>query len=218
LTLEVASSAFLDGYRAALEEDRDVRALLDRLLHVDISRRPFAFEGGAMGCRVLDARSDGGRTAELMEQADPKWAPLIRIGIGCGLARLGTEPPDDPLTLDGFGFQVGITTGPARSGTELRASHAERGRGRALWFVTNGRPEGCRRAIDGTRHAASLWEGTGVACAFAGDPHHAAERLLVSARGFEDAVRHGVAEAVALWSAVAGQVPDRTRDVARAIG
>ena len=218
MTLDLASAAFRRGYRLAAEERGAADRLLDELLDLDPSERPFAFEGAAMGCRVLDARDSGDRTRALREGADSKWLHLIGLGVGCALARLGADPPRDPVELDGFGFQLGLESGTSGSGRSLGSAHAERGRGRALWFVTGGRPDGCRAVIDDAPMAGALWRGIGTACAFAGDPLGAADRLLGEAGRFEEEVRRGVADAVALWTALEGDVPGRTLAVERAIG
>ena len=217
MSLEVASSAFLEGYRLALEGKGTIETLVPSLLDLEPLSRPFAFEGGAMGCRLLDQRDGGLRTEHFASAAGTKWEPLVRLGIGCALARLKIEPQDDPHTLDGYGFQVGLMTGIAAGGEPTRSPHSERGRGRALWFVTGGRADACARAIRGAPSADALWRGVGTACAFAGDPLSWADRLLEIARGFENEVTRGVHDAVGLWSVLEGVPPGRTLEVARAV-
>ena len=217
MSLEVASSAFLEGYRLALEGKEEIKALVRGLLDLAPMSRPFAFEGGAMGCRLLDQRDGGRRTERFSSDADEKWGPLVRLGVGCALARLKIDPGDDPLTLDGYGFQVGLITGIAAPGEPTRSPHSERGRGRALWFVTGGRADACAQAIHGVPSADALWQGVGTACAFAGDPLSWASGLLEVAHGFENEVKRGVYEAVELWCALEGVPPGRTIDVERAI-
>lgn len=217
MSLEVASSAFLDGYRLALQGTGEIETLLPALLDLEPLSRPFAFEGGAMGCRLLDRRDGGQRTERFVSTAEGKWEPLIRLGIGCALARLRLDPPDDPRTLDGYGFQVGLMKGTSASSEPTRSPHSECGRGRALWFVTGGRADACARAIHGAASSDSLWRGVGTACAFAGDPLSWVSRLLEVAQGFENEVSRGVHDAVELWCALEGVPPDRTLKVARVI-
>lgn len=217
MSLEVASSAFLHGYRLALEEKGEVETLRPSLLDLESLSRPFAFEGGAMGCRLLDQRDGGGRAERLASTVDAKWQPLLRLGVGCALARLGVDPPDDAPTLDGYGFQIGLMTGTGARGAATGSPHAECGRGRALWFVTGGRADACAQAIRGAPSADALWRGVGTACAFAGDPLSWAGRLLEIAHGFEHEVVRGVCDAVELWRALEGVPPSRTLEVQRAI-
>jgi hypothetical protein len=215
VSLALASSAFLDGYRLALSEEGEIAPLVSALLRLEPLSRPFAFEGVALGCRLLDERDDGERTTSFISSAEPKWGPLIRLGIGCALARLRIDPPDDDMILDGYGFQLGLAVGVAR--TTESAFHAEIGRGRALWFVTGGRGHACARVIQGARSAGALWRGVGTACAFAGDPLSWAGRLRDAAGGFEDDVTRGVRDGVELWCSLEGSPPDRTIDVERAL-
>ncbi len=217
MILDRASRTFLEGYRVGLERAWDMDALYRILLDFDPELRPFAFEGGAMAARTRDCVDSGGRAGALLGLVDPAWDPLVRLGIGCALARLGTDLPADPMTADGFGFQVGLKSGTVVSDAGLGSAEADRGRGRALWFAAQGRLDVCVGRISGRASAGALWRGVATACAFAGDPYGEAERLLGAGGGFEEEIRAGVRHAAALWTALEGEAPARTVAVERAV-
>jgi hypothetical protein len=81
VSLEVASTAFLEGYRLALEANEEVETLVLTLLDLESMSRPFAFEGGAMGCRLLDHRDGGRRVERLTSTVDVAWGPLVRARV-----------------------------------------------------------------------------------------------------------------------------------------
>jgi len=218
VSLEAATSAFLKGCRVALATDGSTPALYRGLLDLDPAERPFAFEGGAMECRLLDHRDGGGRLDSLFAVAEGKWDPLLRLGVGCALARLGAELPRDAWTLDGFGFQMGLLGGISGSRRSSGGLHYQRGKGRALWFLTGGRAEACARRLRGSDAEGALWRGVGTACAFAGDPLGGAGDVVRLADGFEEEVRAGVRDAVSLWRSLEGAPPDRTLAVEEAVG
>ncbi|HSH75321.1 MAG TPA: DUF1702 family protein, partial [Longimicrobiales bacterium] len=202
MTLREASSAFLKGYEMARRDgdSADPAALLDGLAGLRSSIRPFAFEGAAMALAMMDAEGAGERCGALIERSDPVWHTFLKLGIGCAWARLGREAPTDPLVLDGYGFQLGLRDGVW--GIEGRSMDppAERGRGRALWFVTGGDGSACAAAISrAAGHRGELWRGVGTACAFAGDPRGHAARLSGLANGLARHVRRGVEQGLQLW-------------------
>jgi len=219
VTLQVATAAFLEGYQIGREHERstDPTALLAELTALDLSGRPFAFEGAAMAWELRDDQDGAGRSAKLVELSDPAWRPLLLLGVGCAWARLGRGLPTDPTVLDGYGFQVGLRSGVSGLDRSTASPDAERGRGRALWFVTGGDGPACAAAIRrATGHAQELWQGVGTACAFAGDPRGHAARLPELAGPSAPGLLSGVERAAQLWRSL-GEVPSRTAAVRHAM-
>ena len=220
MSLTLATSAFLEGYRLArLHEDPlDPPALLDALLELGRLRTPFAVEGAAMAWRLRDEQDDGPRRSDaLMTAAACEWHPFLDLGVGCALARIGQEPPTEPTILDGYGFQLGLLVGVSGFRTPAADPHSERGRGRALWFTTGGEARACAGAIANATHPDGLWRGVGTACAFAGDPRNQAAHLPGLALEFADDVRAGAESALTLWRSLGGDPPERVLVVLRAL-
>jgi hypothetical protein len=206
--LKRAAAVFLDGYRVSLES-KDPERTLHALEHMDLLEAPFAFEGAAMGFRIQDGDSpEAERSAAFVAAASPRWHPLIRLGVGCGVARLGLGPPALPLELDGFGFMTGVLGLGRRPVLEPISPHSARGRGRALWFTSGGDARACARAV---RRAATgkpeLWRGVATACTFAGDPKGEAAMLLELSGDHAAHVAAGAAAALALWTSLGDRPP-----------
>lgn len=219
MTLSSASQSFLAGYRIALTNgsDRDVDTLIRDVLALGPHRAPFAFEGAGMGCRILDERHGGRSTEELFQQTDPVWSPFLELGIGCALARLGHPPSQKPMVLDGYGFQRGLLDGVSGHGSGSLPPRAERGRGRAVWFLTGGRGRACVGIAGRSAHPDELWRGIGTACSFAGDPLEQAARLRELAGPYAGSLEAGVAGGVSMWTALDIAIPARTRRVQEAL-
>ena len=208
---QVATAAFLEGYRLARlgELHPAPGALIELLTARGLERAPFAFEGAAMAWRLRDARDVGpSRVEALLRTAGPEWHPFVRLGVGCALARLGLAAPEDPTVQDGYGFQLGLDSGVSGSRTRSLKPHFERGRGRALWFVTGGDARACARAIEGPGHRGELWRGIGTACTFAGDPLGEAGLLPPLAGVYATDLRRGSEVAMRLWASL-GDPPAR---------
>ena len=200
------------------EEPSDPAALLDALLELGRLRTPFAFEGAAMAWRLRDEQDDGPpRSDALAEAAACEWHPFLDLGVGCALARLGREPPTGPTILDGYGFQLGLRVGVSGLRTTTADPYSERGRGRALWFTTDGEASACAGAIANAKYASGLWRGVGTACAFAGDPRNQAAHLPGLALEFADDVRAGAESALTLWRSLGDDPPERVLVVLRAL-
>jgi len=215
LSLEAAKAAFLEGYRIAREGESGTGAgLLQALTRLDPHRRPFALEGAAMAWRLREGAEVRPLSSELLDRTPMSLRPFVLIGIGCGVARLGLDPPEDPTALDGYGFHQGLTSGLSGGETTPGAAkRVDRGRGRALWFVTGGDARAVRGAVEGARNADELWRGIGTACTFAGDPRGHAPLLLRLAERFAPQVAAGSADALELWRSL-GDPPARAADVA----
>ena len=219
MTLSVASDSFMEGYRLALAQgaDRDPERIVGEVLALGPRRAPFAFEGAALGCRIQDEREAAASTDALLREAPAIWRPFLALGVGCALARLHRPPPEDPVVLDGYGFQQGLLAGVSGLGSGCPQPRAERGRGRALWFLTGGRGQACAAVARRSAHAGELWRGIGTACAFAGDPMDQAARLPGLAGGCVGSLSAGVADGVSMWQALEPQVPPWTRRVQEAL-
>lgn len=215
MTLRVATEAFLEGFQIGRrrEDSGDAAGLLADLVELDLARRPFAFEGAAMAWELRDDRDRGGRSAKLVDVSDFAWRPLLLLGVGCAWARLGRGIPSDPMVLDGYGFQLGLRSGVSGLERPTGSPDIERGRGRALWFVTGGDGPACASAIQrATGLTQELWQGVGTACAFAGDPRRHAARLPRLAGPNAPGLLSGVERAAKLWCSL-GDVPPRTAAV-----
>lgn len=115
--------------------------------------------------------------APLPAEAPPVAGTFWRLGVGMALAlrRLGGEAvvPDDPDVADGMGFLSGVlrTLPCLQRGFGLPPaldSAADRGLGRALWFVYAGRPTLIAAAVRfaGPERARALWTGVGRAAVY----------------------------------------------------
>ncbi|HEX7736058.1 MAG TPA: DUF1702 family protein [Ktedonobacteraceae bacterium] len=185
--LEQIAATFVQGYHAALEEDRS-ELLVPVLQDIDNERRGFAFEGAAMGLTLLDYFFPRKRRLDAFMQGPGNGhIYMLHVGAGWTLARLPGSPGRlmrrlDPLlcwlALDGYGFHQGFFSWrrfienqvrPARlSGYALRAF--DQGLGRSLWFVRGAEISQIKRSIEAFRkeRRSDLWSGVGLAAAYAG--------------------------------------------------
>lgn len=220
MSLAAASAAFLDGYRLALQDGEVGRApaLVRSLLTLGLERAPFAHEGAAMGWTLLEERTGdtADRIGALVAATREPWHPFVKLGVGCAFAKLGRRLPEDSVTRDGYGFQLGLVDKGWSRRDRITCPRAERGRGRALWFVTGGSVEACLALIGRGPHADERWRGVATACTFAGDPRREAAILARAACGREAVVAAGAREALRLWRALGGP-PDRAVDAAAAL-
>jgi hypothetical protein len=211
LSLELASAAFLEGYRLALADDSaaNAGALIGRLHDLGHLRVPFSYEGAAMAWRLRDERGPAGRVEALLAASSSVWHPFVGLGVGCALAKLGRDLPDEPAMLDGYGFQACLFGGLSRTTAERTLPRVERGRGRALWFRTGGDAAACAVMIAGGPYVEERWRGVATACAFAGDPRAQARMLPAVAAAFASHLLDGAEEALRLWRSFAEEPPAR---------
>lgn len=227
MSLQLASSAFVEGYRLGRvrKPDGGVENLVAALGSLEILRLPFAIEGAAMAWELAGQGSGAATSSILLDATRTAWHPFVHLGVGCALARRGVPPPEDPTVLDGYGFQLTLAGGVSGLANRRLPPRSERGRGRALWFVNGGSARACARTIgrsygeaaDLDRRAnrvGELWRGVGTACAFAGDPRGEATRLAGLAGPSRLEVRRGVDDALRLWRSLCGDPPARVRRVA----
>ncbi len=215
MTLELASAAFREGYRLALADDAAAQApaLIGRLHALGHLRTPFAYEGAAMAWRLRDERRPAGRVDALFSASSPVWHPFLGLGVGCALARLRRNLPDEPAMLDGYGFYVCLFGGVSRATAEPTLPRVERGRGRALWFRSGGDATACAVMIARGPYVEERWRGVATACAFAGDPKGQARLLPVVAAAFSSHLLDGAEEALRLWRSLGEEPPERVLDV-----
>jgi enediyne biosynthesis protein E3 len=199
--LEGIGRGFLQGYHAALEEDRPDR-LGSMLDGIESELRGFAFEGAGMGLYLLDLltpwRRD--RLVRFLAGAGEPHAYMLHVGAGWALAQLGRRADHamqqfDPLlgwlAIDGYGFHEGYFHWP-ESVDRLRvperfSGYARRvfdqGLGRSLWFVEGAEIARINETIAGFPRSrrADLWSGIGLACAYAGGvPAEAIHSLIAN--------------------------------------
>jgi hypothetical protein len=212
--LEGIGRGFLQGYHAALEEDRPDR-LGSMLNGIESELRGFAFEGAGMGLYLLDLLTPWKRDRLQRFLAGPGAAHvyMVHVGAGWALAQLARKVDRalaqfDPLlgwlAVDGYGFHQGyfhwpVTVErqrvPARlSGYALRVF--DQGLGRSLWFVEGAESPRIAATIANfpqPRHA-DLWSGVGLACAYAGGvPGEVIEDLMALAGTHHGGMAQGVA-------------------------
>jgi hypothetical protein len=201
--IEEIGATFVEGYHAALLEN-DPQRLADVLNRIPPERRGFAFEGAAMGLRVLDFFTPWrSRWREFLEGPGAAHVYILYVGAGWALARLPPLPAGaawnrlDPLlrwlALDGYGFHEGYFHGQRsihgrqrpRRWTGYALNAFDQGLGRSLWFVKGGdagRIAAAIAAFPAERHG-DLWSGVGLASAYAGGVDEAVLTALREAAG-----------------------------------
>ena len=188
--LEHIGRVFLQGYSAALQ-DKNQRALADRLDQIAPEHRGFAYEGAAMALALLDGI--GLRRSAFLQfatGAGQQHIFMLHVGAGWAYARLPwmrrhiesvftkLHPVLRWLVIDGYGFHEGYFHGKARAGSghfALRLSPDARhvfyqGLGRSLWFVDAADvPRICGTISTFAQpYHDDAWSGVGLACAYAG--------------------------------------------------
>jgi hypothetical protein len=201
--LQRAGLAFVEGYHAALDDER-AAALATRLDRVDEEDRGFAYEGAAMGLRLLDHLSPwgGDRLSAFLAGPGSPHLYMMHVGAGWATARLRRRVDRalsrfDPLlrwlVVDGYGFHQGYfqprrwvdgLDEPAHLAGYARRAF-DQGLGRSLWFVEGADVAGVAATI--ARFPRSrrpdLWSGVGLACAYAGGATEESIRMLRAAAG-----------------------------------
>jgi enediyne biosynthesis protein E3 len=215
--LEQIGIVFLQGYRAALEDDGlDTLAL--RLRAVDAELRGFAFEGAAMALTLLDHLSlrKGTRLQAFLNGPGAAHVYMAHVGIGWALARLPwlrrhaqqyltrLDPLLCWLVMDGYGFHEGYFNWRRTIGRQAvpnrLSGYARRvfdqGLGRSLWFVEGADVRRISSTITSFQpeRRADLWSGVGLACAYAGGVEHAdIEAMRITARPYTYQLAQGAA-------------------------
>jgi enediyne biosynthesis protein E3 len=211
--LEGIGRGFLQGYHAALDEDRPDR-LGSMLDGIESELRGFAFEGAGMGLYLLDLLTPWKRDRLQRFLAGPgaMHVYMVHVGAGWALAQLARKVDRalvrfDPLlgwlAVDGYGFHQGYFHWPVAvdcqrvpaklSGYAPRVF--DQGLGRSLWFVEGADVDRIAEKIvrfPRSRHA-DLWSGVGLACAYAGGVStDAIESLITIACAYQPQVAQGV--------------------------
>jgi hypothetical protein len=201
-TLELSGASFVQGYNAALDDDR-FEALVPSLQSIDPALRGFAYEGAAMGLALLDYLFPFKRRLNaFIEGPGNDHIYMLHVGAGWTLGILPRSarrlmqqfnPLLSWLVVDGYGFHEGFFSWrrfiqnqalPLRLfGNALQVF--DQGLGRSLWFVKGA---DVTQIID-TIHAfhparqSDLWSGVGLACAYAGGVERDAIQTLCDAAG-----------------------------------
>jgi hypothetical protein len=197
--LELIGRIFIQGYNAALEDDR-FEVLMPCLQTIDPEFRGFAFEGAAMGLELLDYFSPWKRRLDaFMQGPGADHIYMLHVGAGWTLGRLPRSatrlrkqfnPLLGWLVLDGYGFHEGFFSWhrliqnqelPHLTGYALRAF--DQGLGRSLWFVKGADAIQIIAAVDAfpSSRRSDLWSGVGLACAYAGGVGHEVIQTLCEA-------------------------------------
>jgi hypothetical protein len=206
--LERVGQTFVQGYHAALADDRP--GPLAEQIDAEVERdfRGFAYEGAGMALALLDTlipgrHSQRQRLARFLAGPGDAHTYIVHVGAGWVMARLPVSPERylarlaDPLlrwlALDGYGFHEGFFHWP-RSVTRQqvpRRLHGyarrgfDQGLGRSLWFVEGADVERLPRTIGAfpASRQPDLWGGLGLACAYAGGRTPAEVEALLAAAG-----------------------------------
>ena len=203
--LERVGQSFVQGYHAALADDRPepLGARIDAEVERDF--RGFAYEGAGMALALLDTviPGRGDRLARFLAGPGDDHTYIVHVGAGWVMARLPVSPERylarlaDPLlrwlALDGFGFHEGFFHWPksvVRQAVPWRLrGYARRGfdqgLGRSLWFVEGADVERLPRTIGAfpSSRQPDLWGGLGLACAYAGGRTQAEVEALLAGAG-----------------------------------
>jgi hypothetical protein len=211
--LNEIAPAFLEGYRAALEE-REPAAVAARLAGVEPERQGFAAEGIGMGLGLLDSVTPGrrDRLQRFLSGPGAHQAYSLHAGAGWAIACPLVSPRSlltrlDPvlrgLALDGYGFfrafffwrsTVTRQRRPAWiSGAALPSFDA--GVGRRLWFFDSPDLTPVLRLVERfpAERQGDLWAGLGEACAFGGGRPGAPAVLRSAAGPFLPFLAQGIA-------------------------
>ena len=193
--LENVGKVFLAGYGDAVET-RSVAELEERLDHIPVQFRGFAYEGAAMGLAMLDGLPFGGRgrVDDLLAGPGDRHVYMVYVGVGWAMARLPrfrwpAASTLDPLlrwlVLDGYGFHQAYFhtrryvgqhyqdphfAWPA-DGTRAYANRAiDQGIGRALWFIGGTEPRRVVAMLERypEHRWSDLYAGVGLAATYAG--------------------------------------------------
>lgn len=195
------ASAYLDGLSLANKYDAgELKGILGAL---EPSDRGVYYEGAAAGKALIAlSRHQNIEAAVSLFEAAPEYSFVIYMGIGEAMAQLKISPAafntvaDNPWggqIIEGYGFFDGYfrwfdtlvhQTYPPGLSPELRAAY-DQGLGRAIYFVTNGRPQEIRDYISTFAPARQkeLWAGLGQPAAYVGGPSESDLRKLLDLSG-----------------------------------
>jgi len=189
--VEGIGTAFLTGFNAMVRHQRlaDVRHVCESL---SAYRRPFAYEGAAMGFGLRSWLRCGWRLEEFerfIEQLNPRYRYLYFVGLGWWVHQRYQKKPTQAdrlirtlnpyyryLCHDGFGFKTGFYEYPRDPSVISRfqgfsgyGSHAcFQGFGRSLWFVYRDAHEKLFARINSIEplYRGDCYAGLGLAIAF----------------------------------------------------
>lgn len=195
------ATAYLDGM--ALANTHDANELKRVLSSLEPSDRGVYYEGAAAG-KALTAfiNHQDLEEAVFLLKAAPEYSFVLYMGIGEAMAQLKISPSicnaviDNPWggqIIEGYGFFDGYfrwfdtlvhQSYPPGLSPELRAAY-DQGLGRAIYFVTNGRPREIRDYIATFPPARQkeLWAGLGQPAAYVGGPSESDLRKLLDLSG-----------------------------------
>jgi hypothetical protein len=195
------ASAYLDGL--SLASEYNAKSLNEMLCALDPSDRGVYYEGAAAG-KTLSAFASNQKLDETLSllQSAPEYSFVLYMGIGEAMAQLKVSPTlcstvaDNPWggqIVEGYGFFDGYfrwfdtlvhQTYPKDLPPDLRAAY-DQGLGRAIYFVTNGRPREVKDYIATFAPARQkeLWAGLGQSTAYVGGPSESDLRKLLDLSG-----------------------------------
>ncbi|NJP90311.1 DUF1702 family protein [Nonomuraea sp. FMUSA5-5] len=207
--------SYVFGYNAVVSREAE------KIEELREDQRPFAYEGAAAACTVLDllTLTRGRRLHELLAGPARHHRHAAYLGAGRGYALLRLRPAQGArrahpllrwLAVDGFGFQWSLARADRMVGertmpdllTRAHCAVFDQGLGRLLWYHEGGAPEDVSARIGAypIPRRADLWSGVGFAAAYTGGAE--SEELWwlterAGADGFRAYLAQGCAFAVA---------------------
>lgn len=201
--LECSGFSFLEGYNAAVECGYSSE-LISRLEAVEAPFRGFAYEGAAMGLKLIDGLSPFNRDhfGALVGAEGSAHIYMLHVGAGLAMARLPWSPERliatlDPLlnwlAFDGYGFHEGFFHWKRRIMRQrlprglqgYRSRVFDQGLGRSLWYVEGAQADRIIGTISNfpASRQADLWAGIGLASGYAGGMEQRGLEELAAASG-----------------------------------
>lgn len=195
------ATAYLDGL--SLASEYCVTELNDLLCALEPADRGVYYEGAAAG-KALSSFSRNQSLEDVVSllRAAPEYSFVLYMGIGEAMAQLKIPPtlcntvaenPWGGQIIEGYGFFDGYfrwfdtlvhQVYPSDLAPGLRAAY-DQGLGRAIYFVTNGRPRDIKDYISTFAPARQkeLWAGLGQSTAYVGGPSESDLRKLLDLSG-----------------------------------
>lgn len=223
--------SYVFGYNAVMSREAE------KVEELPEDQRPFAYEGAAAACTLLDllTLTRGRRLHELLAGPARHHRHAAYLGAGRAYALLRLRPVWGArrahpllrwLAVDGFGFQWSLSRADRMVGertmpdllTRAHCAVFDQGLGRLLWYHECGAPDDVSARIAGYAipRRADLWSGVGFAAAYTGGAE-ADELWWLTERAGADGFRAYLAQGCAFAVAArlrSGELPGHTAQAA----
>ncbi|MFB4267734.1 DUF1702 family protein [Nonomuraea sp. GTA35] len=223
--------SYVFGYNAVMSRE------VEKVEEIPQAQRPFAYEGAAAACTMLDllTLTRGRRLHELLAGPAQHHRHAAYLGAGRAYALLRLRPVWGArrahpllrwLAVDGFGFQWSLSRADRMVGertmpdllTRAHCAVFDQGLGRLLWYHECGAPDDVSARIGGYAipRRADLWSGVGFAAAYTGGAE-ADELWWLTERAGADGFRAYLAQGCAFAVAArlrSGELPEHAAQAA----